>query len=1777
MKGNELIMRETLWNPMSAEQERMWYMYNLNPDTSYNLQFYIALRGEVDLGIIYKTIRTIINCHDTLRMKVNYKNDNLGCSVFEDMEPDIKMINLSGTYLEKEIEVTSIAQQDMKKVFDLINEFPLRMSILRYDEENYKVIFTTHHIYFDGWSVGVFINEFKKYYLQFEKNENTKTERLNCQFGDFVSYQNKHDHSKDKEYWEKYLNKSEKVLNLPYSYFAKTEDTHDGNSISIYCSENLKVLDLCRENQITSSSFFLSIYFVTLMICCKQDDITIGIPYINRNTTEFQKIIGYFANTIPIQESINDNLTFVDLTKKICEDTINGIIHGEIPFNQVVDLFRDSHVTNKNPIYQTMFSMRNDTLTSSSSTKFSQISENVQICSGIINDSDKVEFDLICTVNERVDDYKITFGYNTSLFSNDRIVKLSNIYKTLMNSFLCNTNVKIFDLAKQHTVEFQEEYLDEAIGLQNKLLEQEPNILDVNIKLLNGCAVVFYVAEQDIKNNIISILSDEILDTIIPIHQYKLAKDDILHEMAEDVANRSYDIKKILSQKVNVRNMKFYARNPEVSSRTYSSSELVSNVLKKSALEDKKKFECNDLSLLDGGDLQHTEFKILSDILYSLSEEEKQREILTIQFGDVRKYFTYGELFNSAKIVAGNLQALGIKVGDIIILQINNLEDCLKFYWGATFMGAIVSIVAVPQNQDYTANNAASVKVKNILQITEQTYVIAGENEAESMLKSGIHEHPERIFTTSSLLKSNENIFEKPQLSENDVSLMLFTSGSTGLPKGVTLSHRNIILRTVGAVQRFGLNELDTALNWMPLEHVGGIIMFHMSDMFTRNKPIYVETSEILRKPASWLYLMSEYKVTQTWAPNFSFSLLMKYKQEILDSDIDLSNIKYIFNGGEAINFESCDKWLNIMSHKGLKYSSMVPAWGMTETTSGVLFSQKFGEILYKNTVGTGSPDPGVKARIVSPDLEILPCGTEGLLQMAGETINQGYYNNPTENKKAFTRDNWFDTGDLGIITQGEVVITGRAKEILIINGVNISCQEIEKNLEKIDGLTSGSVACSSVRMDNSDTDEFIVFYGEADLTIRDEMKSKISECLIQSLGFNCQYLVPVDENSIPRSAIGKIDKKRLVKQFLNGELRSIIERNQIPNWFYKEEIVESHLTNKVKTLNNQIIVSLLDDAISEDATINASNMCSKIINILETKLSGRKENSLIVLNQKSNIGTSSLLEGFLAAVPYEYTNLKIRLIELQDEVYPSDELLQDEFASIEKSVENFSIVYYEKDYKNRKQSVITLEDMRNVPIIKSPIVSGGTYILFGGLGGIGKILTKYLLKQYNCNVIAIGKTDIENSPERRLQVEHFKRIGNFSFKQINLENSSVVQDVLEECGESIDGIFYMIGETPSELRRKNMKDFQIKNYSKDSLQKVFEFRCNMIDEIYKFASNKKNLDVIVFSSITSLFGGSLYSAYSATSRYLCEIGKTYPSVSYHSIAWSKWKDTGMSAGESANEGFAAENAGYHMIEESNGIISLEAILSRDCKQVLVGINPDKNLLHSHRYFKDENPLMIFAQISESDSEKLKECNKLMDKVQPAHVETYLTDIYDVVHGYNDKEIESKVVSVLSKILDISDLSIKDNFFDIGGNSLNSIRVAEELSKACECEFSVVDIYSVSTINEIILCIQSRCNIEERVYDTSIEEKLITLLSKILEVNSISGKDNFFDIGGNSLNSIRVSEEISREFQCDFSVVDIYNCSTIHELALNIMQKVQTVSSKSSLSRDVDEDIIIDI
>ncbi|MEX2334233.1 MAG: beta-ketoacyl synthase N-terminal-like domain-containing protein, partial [Pseudohongiella sp.] len=377
---------------------------------------------------------------------------------------------------------------------------------------------------------------------------------------------------------------------------------------------------------------------------------------------------------------------------------------------------------------------------------------------------------------------------------------------------------------------------------------------------------------------------------------------------------------------------------------------------------------------------------------------------------------------------------------------------------------------------------------------------------------------------------------------------MFLTSGSTGAAKGVVQTHAAMLAMADATIQMNGFTADDITLNWMSLDHAGSLVFLGVMPMALGATQVHVPIDYVLKEPTRWLDLIENWRASITWAPNFVFSLLLDRQQQLQSRHWDLSCMRFMVNAGEAVVSATARRFLALLQPFGLPKDALRPAFGMVETCSGITWSTGFRLQDTSDSdsfVSLGPVIPGAAMKIVDESGKTVDEGVEGRLLMKGASVFKGYDGEDALNASMLVGD-WLMTGDLAYIDAGELYVTGREKDMVIINGNNHYCHEIEGAVAKFPGVAGDCVAAVGVRAPGDNTESLVIFYSPApgadNSGDEQALKKAVRSEVARLTGIAPGAIIALRPEEFPRTEIGKIKRSVLKLRYQKSEFQSSAE-----------------------------------------------------------------------------------------------------------------------------------------------------------------------------------------------------------------------------------------------------------------------------------------------------------------------------------------------------------------------------------------------------------------------------------------------------------------------------------------------------------------------------------------------------------------------------------------------------------------------------------------------------------
>ncbi len=536
--------------------------------------------------------------------------------------------------------------------------------------------------------------------------------------------------------------------------------------------------------------------------------------------------------------------------------------------------------------------------------------------------------------------------------------------------------------------------------------------------------------------------------------------------------------------------------------------------------------------------------------------------------------FSYTALERASARYGGALQALGLRKGDRVVLICPTNEDFILCFFGAVRAGIVPVPIYPPlglgQLQGYLDNTRHIVAKSGAraLVTTAQIKRLLGTVQAACPSL-------EQVVAVEAIRESLE-VLKPEKLGPSDIAFLQYTSGSTSRPKGVALTHANL-MANARCIMEDGLKIRpgDTGISWLPLYHDMGLIGFVLSPVLNRTPVVFLPPLLFLKRPVSWFQAITRHKGTIAYGPNFAFALCVKRIKDRELEGIDLSSWRVAGCGAEPIRPETLESFAERFGKVGFEKRALLPSYGMAESSLAISFTELEegmktisvdSEVLWGENRMELTPEENPRSiRLVScgpkfphHDIAVYPSedalsetplseGRVGEIRIKGPSVMSGYWEDVERTKDVFA-GGWLRTGDLGFLHEGHVFICGRSKEVIIVNGRNYYPQDIEWEAGQVAGVRKGNVVAFGAR-DNVERDrERVVVAFECQdmppaadaeelLRLMQPIAHAVRKRVQEGMALTLDDVVPLAPGVLPKTSSGKLQRAKTRELYEQGEL----------------------------------------------------------------------------------------------------------------------------------------------------------------------------------------------------------------------------------------------------------------------------------------------------------------------------------------------------------------------------------------------------------------------------------------------------------------------------------------------------------------------------------------------------------------------------------------------------------------------------------------------------------------
>ena len=498
----------------------------------------------------------------------------------------------------------------------------------------------------------------------------------------------------------------------------------------------------------------------------------------------------------------------------------------------------------------------------------------------------------------------------------------------------------------------------------------------------------------------------------------------------------------------------------------------------------------------------------------------------------------YRDLQTQAQTFARRLIGAGIARGERLLIIADTWPGFCIAFFGAQYAGVLPVPVAVPVG--------LGAKASYIEQLSRQIAAsgaigVVAPDELAAYAVTAAQGTTARLAGSMATFEAlPDPAVDLQPLLATEQCYVQFSSGSTRAPMGIDIRQDRLMANIDGSITRQELNEDDSGVSWLPLYHDMGLIGFILAPMCAQRSVDLLAPRDFARRPTQWLSLISRRRATITYSPSFGYDLVARRAQTKMPADLDLSCLKLAGIGADLIQAPVLQRFADTFASVGFDARAFLPSYGMAELCVGLSFGRRFGGFKVdtfgkRDFVSCGTPMAGHRVEIRDESGALVPERQVGRLFVEGPSVMPGYIDEPEATARVL-KNGWLDTGDLGYWSDGDIVVTGRAKDLIIVNGRNIWPQDIEWAIEALPRLRQGDACAFSVESGASEEVVVLVqsYVGDADEL--EALIGSIRQTVKETAGVDCRIELISRKFGLPLTSSGKLSRTHAKAKFIAGD-----------------------------------------------------------------------------------------------------------------------------------------------------------------------------------------------------------------------------------------------------------------------------------------------------------------------------------------------------------------------------------------------------------------------------------------------------------------------------------------------------------------------------------------------------------------------------------------------------------------------------------------------------------------
>lgn len=1777
---------------LSSSQAAIWMLQKFAPSSPvYNTTLFLRLKRPLQPDAVSRVMQALLLRHPLLR--TTFHDTDAGPEQRVHRHLPANLATLDATDWSSET-LQQWLDTEADRPFKLAVESLLRVKVLQGSPCGPMMIVTVHHLIADLWALLLIASDIHQLMQQYLQGQALMLPKLNVHYQRHVESQQQWLRSEEGErswqYWQQKLAGAPGALAVPGDGQRPLvlEFSQRKSSFELTKSLSDQARQFCKRQGITPFVLLQSVFQLFLYTMTQENDFLVGTPTMGRHDSGSDTIVGDFANPVVLRASILPEDTGLSVLHRVKRTVLDAMQHDRYPFPELVQRLNPPRDPSRAPVFQWMFLWHQAQIDVSGASEWLQ---------ALLPQSGPrgTPYDLMFSVTDQVDSFQCHWHAAKALYSEANLQTFSNVIQQLLQTVLAQPEQRIEVLLEPIDKSVhdthpkwiaplgwgfwhqQRQPLIEWIRQQIPDLQCECIVLARPMTESDSFNCVFVAAAD--KSQLAALWRCEFVHYVVNLPSLPRTAQG---EIDIDALLR---IPTVHPQRLNELSLHLAVMHRWVHRLTYEHASLCVaevNSNRKAIANSSISATHPDLSLrpaayVSGGALSLSNpSKDLLSALDDTAARFPQRGIRYLDGkGNSQDFLRYSMLQQASRNLMPHLSALGIRPETITILQIRDRKRYHCIFWALLRMGAVPLTIANPEQ--WNNSDPVALKLRNVAQRYHGSVILTDHTPepVAAWVGQGI-----RVLTIPPALEGDvqnwgdreseagrhatSQATRSASADANRVAFLQLTSGSTGVPKAIQMTHQGILHHIEAARLHNEYDDGDITLNWLPYDHVVPLLTTHIKDVVLGCDQLQLPTSSVLADPLLWLRVMSEWQVTHSWSPNFGFQLVAERLQHATSTlPLNLSQIKYLMNAGEQVMAATVRQFTALCAPYGLHPSAVQPAFGMAECCTCMTYANNSdqrlalrvtstpgSQVLHIDEVGLhsfvnlGRVTPGVEIRIASALGETLSEGVIGRLQIRGAVVTPGYLDNPDANAEAFVDGGWFNSGDLGFIWQEELFVTGREKEVIVVRGSNYYCHEIEL-VASATGVVPTFVAACGVRVGGHGEEQLVLFYVTDGTRTHAIVETEMTRVVQEAYGLPPTCIIPVQKEEFFKTTSGKIQRGQFKSLYESGHYSSASiaydlrhQRNLLKPAVYQRAVVPESRLHTVADGKSENYLFFAPDGVQMQIHLYPT-LTGKPWRYLPLTADALCElpysNHWVVLlpqhhhnNEQQAKAEIAFLSALANAVRLTKTPpTRIALMSLasaHDDIFllkPVIESLQRELPQVNFKhlllTENgfpWALMQQEIQYQTHDASVVLTHGKRLVPrlrrhVFTSPVSnqlslsSGDVVIVNGANGALGRLLCELLTLHYGCRLLVLmrAQAQVPTGEMPSLQQNALSAIDPAMLHCVSIDPTDKENLQLSLA----QGLVHWQATRPAAVFHLagSMPLAAIGDINADSIERALQGKLQLAEHLYDIIKDlAPGAAFVQYSSINSFFGGQSAGLYS-----FANAGQS--ALTDRINAEGKLRGWTLHWSQWKGQGMSARLEPQQLAMARNqGYIELTEDDAHRLLRAVLSQSPGNYFIG----FDEENPAISpFVEGVLSRGEWNSTC-----LAEPGAVSTdqtrLLAQANSILPGYR---------------------------YRIGQPALEWQSIATELPR---------DIQGCIDITQLQSHIQTTttCRILPR---NSLETKLLALWNECLPTTIQSVDENFFDKGGHSIIAARLVARINQTMGAQWPVAMLFQHPTVAALA----------------------------